>query len=178
MPRCNIRSVARNHDLVRVRDIEVVAQQFADKVGIGIFGIEQFDPVGDAVALGSQIGKLGLAMLQLLARIRPCADAGRPDQCKRRKSDDPGSRRDLSQPAPPRPGRRGHTAPSANQALVAFGCIVAWILSIAHELQENHTKPPESSGFRRFCRQSAIKCGEQGAGGRNAMLLTARIGVC
>lgn len=139
MRRCNIRLVARNDNLVRMRDIEIVAQQLADKIRVGIFRIEQLDAVCDSIALGPQFDQLRLAMLKLLARIRPSADAGRPDQCQGGECDDADRGCDLSHPASARAGLHSNAAPAANQALVALRCILAGNVTIAHGLQENHT---------------------------------------
>ena len=151
-----------------MRDIEVVAQQLANEVRIGILGIEQLNAVCEAASLGPQFGQLRFSMLKLLARIRPCADAGRPNECQGGKGYYADCRRDLPHPPPPRTGLRNNAAPAANKALVALRCIMAKNVTIAHGLQENHTKALESSGFRQFCRQSAIKCGERDEKSQNA----------
>ena len=47
-----------------MRDVEILAQQFADKVGIGVRGIEQFDPVALGVTLGGEFTDFGFALRQ------------------------------------------------------------------------------------------------------------------
>ena len=156
-----MRSIAGDDDLVGVRNVKVVAQQFTDQIGVGVFWIEQFDAIGDTVAFSPELGQLRLTMFQLLARIRPCADARRSDQGESRKCNHRANRRNLPQSASARPRLGNHAATAADQTLVAFRCLMAGVSCIVHDLQENHTKALESSGFARFCLKSANKCGEQ-----------------
>ena len=65
------------HNLVRMDDIQLAAQQLADHVGIGAFGVEQFDLVAQHIALGRQFGQLRLSLVAKPQVFAPCEQAGR-----------------------------------------------------------------------------------------------------
>ena len=58
-------------------DIELAAQQFANHVRIGTFGVEQFDLVAQHVPLCRQFGKLGFALVQQTQIFAPREQPGR-----------------------------------------------------------------------------------------------------
>ena len=72
--------MARDHHFIGVRDVQVLAQQLADQIGIGVGGIEQIHPVAQGIALRGQRRDFGLVLRQ---HVRVLGQRQQHDQRKR-----------------------------------------------------------------------------------------------
>jgi len=73
--RSSIRGVEVDDDFVRMNHVQVPADEFGDKIGVGPIRVEQRDPVPQHVPPLGQNRKLRLPLLTQLQVLAPCEQA-------------------------------------------------------------------------------------------------------
>lgn len=93
--------VARNYEFVRMGDVEILTQQFAHKIGIGMTRVKQMHPVTQLIALCRETRYFRLALIQQSRIVAPRQNAAGTGNAKTADQQERKQRQRLRKTFPP-----------------------------------------------------------------------------
>ena len=83
-------SVERDDHLVRMRDIQVLAEQFSDQIRVRVSRVEQYDPIAQFIPLRLQSRDLAVPLVEHGQILAPCEHAARTRKSQTAQNDQTG----------------------------------------------------------------------------------------
>lgn len=93
--------VARNYEFIRMGDVQILAQQFANKIGIGMARVEQMYPVAQLVAFFGKTRHFRLTLIQQASVFTPRQNAAGAGNAKTADQQQRKQRQSLRKTFPP-----------------------------------------------------------------------------